>query len=65
VSIIDISGGIANLTQANVTKVNFNSYDAELAALRTQGIRIYGLNATVSKDFEPEYIAFSADGNTA
>ncbi len=65
VSIIDISGGIANLTQANVTKVNFNSYDAELAALRTQGIRIYGPNATVSKDFEPEYIAFSADGNTA
>ena len=65
VSIIDISGGIANLTQANVTKVNFNSYDAQLAALRTQGIRIYGLSATVSKDFEPEYIAFSADGNTA
>jgi hypothetical protein len=65
VSIIDISGGIANLTQANVTKVNFNSYDAQLAALRTQGIRIYGPSATVSKDFEPEYIAFSADGNTA
>ncbi|MFM7428650.1 MAG: choice-of-anchor I family protein, partial [Flammeovirgaceae bacterium] len=65
VSIIDISGGIATLTQANVTKVNFNSYDAQLAAFRTQGIRIYGPNATVSKDFEPEYIAFSEDGSTA
>lgn len=65
VSIIDISGGIANLTQANVSKVNFNSYDAQLAALRTQGVRIYGPNATVSKDLEPEFITFSLDGNTA
>jgi Secretion system C-terminal sorting domain len=65
VSVIDISGGVANLTQANVTTVNFNAFDSQLATLRTQGVRIYGLNATVSKDFEPEYIAFSSDGNTA
>ncbi len=65
VSIIDISGGIANLSQANVSNVNFNAYDAQLTALRAQGVRIYGLNATVSKDFEPEYIAFSPDGSTA
>ncbi|MFM9837590.1 MAG: choice-of-anchor I family protein [Cyclobacteriaceae bacterium] len=65
VSVIDISGGVANLTQANVTTVNFNAFDSQLATLRTQGVRIYGLNATVSKDLEPEYIAFSSDGNTA
>jgi hypothetical protein len=65
VSIIDISGGVANVSQANVTKVTFNAYDAQLTSLRAQGVRIYGLNATVSKDFEPEYIAFSPDGNTA
>ena len=66
VSIVDISGGVANVTQANVTKVNFNAFDAQLSTLKSQGIRIYGANnATVSKDFEPEYIAFSSDGNTA
>lgn len=65
VSIIDLSGGIANLSQANVSKVNFNSYDAQLTSLRAQGVRIFGLNATVSKDLEPEYIAFSSDGSTA
>ncbi len=65
VSVIDISGGVANLTQANVTTANFNAFDSQLTTLRTQGVRIYGLNATVSKDLEPEYIAFSSDGNTA
>jgi endonuclease/exonuclease/phosphatase family metal-dependent hydrolase len=65
VSIIDISGGVANLSQSNVTTANFNAFDSQLATLRTQGVRVYGVNATVSKDFEPEYIAFSSDGNTA
>jgi hypothetical protein len=66
VSIVDISGGVANVTQSNVTKVNFNSFDAQLSTLKSQGVRIYGANnATVSKDLEPEYIAFSSDGNTA
>ncbi|MEY4929681.1 MAG: hypothetical protein RI909_405, partial [Bacteroidota bacterium] len=66
VSIIDITTDVASITQSNVTTVNFNSFDADLATLKSQGIRIYGANsATVSKDFEPEYISFSADGNAA
>jgi hypothetical protein len=66
VSIIDISGGIATLAQTNVTTVNFNSFDSQLAALRTQGLRVYGPNnPTLSKDVEPEYITFSADGSIA
>ena len=73
VSVIDISAGITGLTQNNVVTVNFNSFDSQLASLRSQGVRIYGPGSisnpvdakAVSKDLEPEYIAFSADGNTA
>lgn len=30
ISIIDISGGIANLTQSNVTTLNFNNFDSQI-----------------------------------
>jgi len=69
VSVIDISGGVANLTQANVTTAGFTSYNGQEAALRARGIRIYGglatAPATVAQDLEPEYIAVSADSRTA
>lgn len=62
VSIIDISGGIENLTDENVTQVSFASFnDAEL----DPAIRIYGPNATVAQDLEPEYITVSSDSSTA
>ncbi len=65
VTIVDISGGIANLTQSNVTQVNFNAFDSQMGALKTQGVRIFGPGATVSQDLEPEYIAVSADSKKA
>jgi 2',3'-cyclic-nucleotide 2'-phosphodiesterase/3'-nucleotidase/5'-nucleotidase len=65
VSIIDISGGVANLTQANVTTATFNAFDDQRAALIAAGVRIFGPNASVSQDLEPEYIAVSADSTTA
>jgi hypothetical protein len=69
VSVIDISGGIAGLTQANVTTVGFTGYNGQAAALRAQGIRIYGGPAatpsTVAQDLEPEYVAVSANSQTA
>jgi hypothetical protein len=69
VSVIDISGGIAGLTQANVTTVGFVGYNGQAAALRAQGIRIYGGLAaspsTVAQDLEPEYVAVSANSQTA
>jgi len=61
ISIIDISNGIAALTQTNVSHVTFTVYNGQETALRNQGIRIYGPGATTSKDFEPEYIAVSRD----
>lgn len=65
VCIIDISGGIPALTQANVTFVTFAQFNGQENALRAQGIRIFGPGASAAKDFEPEYITVSDDDNTA
>lgn len=62
VSIIDISGGVANAT---VATASFTSFNGQEAALRAQGIRIFGPNATAAQDFEPEYATISPDGATA
>jgi len=56
ISIIDISGGLASVTNANVTTLDFTGYDSQIATLRSNGVRIFGLGATVAKDMEPEYI---------
>ena len=65
VSIVDISGGIAALSQTNVAHVTFTVYNGQETALKAQGIRIYGLGATASKDFEPEYISIAKDDSKA
>lgn len=65
VSIIDISGGIAALSQTHVSHVTFTVYNGQEATLRSQGIRIYGLGASASKDFEPEYVSVSKDDSKA
>lgn len=65
VSIIDISGGIAALSQSNVTHVTFTVYNGQESSLKAQGIRIYGLGASASKDFEPEYISIAKDDSKA
>ncbi|MFN6038497.1 MAG: choice-of-anchor I family protein [Bacteroidota bacterium] len=65
VSVINISGGVVNLNQSNVNHIVFTSYNGQEALLRSQGIRIYGLNANASKDFEPEYITISDDDTKA
>ncbi|WP_069789967.1 choice-of-anchor I family protein [Cyanobacterium sp. IPPAS B-1200] len=62
ISIIDISNGIANAT---VTTADFNAFDDQKDQLIDQGVRIFGPNATVSQDLEPEYITVSADSGTA
>lgn len=65
VSIIDISGGVANLTQANVTTAGFTAFNGQRDALRARGVRIFGPGATVAQDFEPEYIAVDRKSQTA
>lgn len=69
VSVIDVSGGVAGVTQQSVTTVGFTSYNSQAAQLRQQGIRIFGGTAaapsTVAQDLEPEYVAVSADSRMA
>ncbi len=62
VSIIDISEGAANATVTNVTFSSFNAFED---AIRAEGVRIFGPNATVAQDVEPEFVAISADDATA
>jgi hypothetical protein len=65
VSIIDISGGIATLSQSNVTTLLFTAYNAQEATLIASGVRKLKLTSTLSQDFEPEYITISADSQKA
>jgi hypothetical protein len=65
ISIINVTGGFNNVQQSNVTNLNFNAFDSQLATLRANGVRIFGVNATVSKDVEPEYITVADNGLTA
>lgn len=59
VSIIDISGGVANATVATAGFSQFNGGNLDAS------IRIFGPSATVAQDLEPEYIAVSPNGQTA
>ncbi len=65
VGIVDITGGYATLSASNVTMVNFQSFNGQEAALRAQGIRIFGPGSSAAQDFEPEYITISEDNSTA
>ncbi|MDR2236462.1 MAG: choice-of-anchor I family protein [Chryseobacterium sp.] len=65
ISIIDISGGIGNLTQTQVSTLNFNSFDSQVAALTATGLRKVRTNNTLSQDLEPEYVTVSADSQKA
>ena len=60
VSVIDLTGGVASLTQAAVSTATFSA----LGAL-ADGIRIFGPGASAAQDLEPEYITVSADSSTA
>ncbi|PJJ67739.1 choice-of-anchor I family protein [Chryseobacterium geocarposphaerae] len=65
ISIIDISGGISNLSQTNVTTLNFNAFDSQVAALTATGLRKVRTNNTLSQDLEPEYVTISSDSQKA
>lgn len=61
VSIITVNGG----TAPTVATADFKAFIGQEAALRTQGVRIYGPGANAAQDLEPEYVAISEDGKTA
>lgn len=62
VSVVDVSAGFQ---LAPVTTIGFSSFNDQADDLRERGVRIFGPNATVAQDLEPEYIAVSSDSATA
>ena len=65
VSIIDLSNGITSLSASNVSTLGFTSFNSQISTLKASGVRIFGPNATVAQDIEPEYITMSDDDMTA
>ena len=63
VALIDTSNGYSDSME--VTIIDFQAYDGLEDSLRSDGIRIFGPNATASQDMEPEYIVVSEDSTTA
>ncbi|VEP17401.1 Alkaline phosphatase [Hyella patelloides LEGE 07179] len=61
VSIIDISGGVADAT---VTTAGFTAFNGQEETLRSRGVRIFA-GRTFAQDAEPEYITISEDSTTA
>ncbi|GAA5632608.1 hypothetical protein Acal02_03260 [Acinetobacter calcoaceticus] len=61
VSIIDIS----NIQQPKASVADFKAWNTQKADLLAKGVRIFGPNASVAQDLEPEYITISADSKTA
>ena len=61
ISVIDIT----NIENPIATTADFVDFNDQAAELRAAGVRIYGPDATVAQDLEPEYIAISADSSTA
>ncbi|NBQ91090.1 MAG: alkaline phosphatase [Betaproteobacteria bacterium] len=61
ISIITINDG----RNPTVATAGFTAFNARADELRRLGVRIYGPNATVAQDLEPEYITVSDDSKTA
>ena len=61
VSVVDVSNPAAPV----VRTAGFAAFNSQAAALRVRGVRLFGTNASVAQDVEPEYIAISPDGTTA
>ena len=61
VSIIDVR----RIEQPTVRAATFSAFNGQAAELRAAGVRVYGPNASVAQDLEPEYVAVSEDSRTA
>ena len=64
---IDPEGSVSiiNLENNNVTTLNFAAFNSQEATLESNGFRVFGPNADLAKDVEPEYVAISEDSKTA
>jgi len=65
ISIIDISAGISNVSQSNVTTLSFAPFNGQEATLALTGGRKVKSTSTLAQDLEPEYITISSDSRKA
>ena len=61
ISILGVSEG----QLVEVRTAGFSAFNTQADTLRSAGVRIYGPDASVEQDLEPEYIAISSDSSTA
>lgn len=62
ISIIDVSGGVADVEDADVTTADFTALTmADIDA----STRVFGPGASIAQDLEPEYVAVAPNGETA
>ena len=62
ISLIPVGKDIRQQSQADVRTADFSAFNTQLL---NPAIRIFGKNASVAQDLEPEYITVSADSKTA
>jgi DNA-binding beta-propeller fold protein YncE len=62
VTYIDLSRGLA---KAKAFQFAFGDFENKREKLVASGLRLFGPNATLAQDLEPEYITFSADSRFA
>jgi hypothetical protein len=65
VSIVDLTPGIENLTNSDVTTISLAVFNGQEASLIAQGVRIFSTSASVAQDLEPEYVIVSDDNTKA
>lgn len=65
VSLINVSGGVSAVMQANVMMLDFTAFNSGGSKTVGNGVRISAKGASVAQDLEPEYITVSSDGSTA
>ncbi len=61
VSIVNIN----DINNLSVINAGFTKFNSQVDQLRSSGVRIFGPNATVAQDLEPEYITVSEDSTKA
>ncbi len=64
ISLIEFPDDLTQITNAEITTIDFRRYNDSPEKMGP-GVRIFGPNATVAQDLEPEYITISADGQRA
>ncbi len=56
---------IVDLEKNTVANVNFAQWESRAEALKNGGLRIFGKNANLAQDIEPEYLTISDDSKRA